>query len=166
MELFHYFVLHQFTPPCIQRIEFVLQRKGGGEALEQVDFLSVPSCLVCACRSRQVPSPSPHRQKFRMYTEETSFPSNLMVYFQRPSLLLPTVNMLGAGGSLPEQQQWKELLQILLPALLPLLQSTTDSLRWDKPCCEGRAGIWVGTGHPSPWQDIFYECYLFNHMIF
>lgn len=29
MKLFHYVVLHQFTLPCVQRIEFVLKIEGG-----------------------------------------------------------------------------------------------------------------------------------------
>lgn len=39
-----------------------------------------------------------------------------MVYFQRPSLLLPYVNKLGAGDSLPEYHKWKELLYIQMQA--------------------------------------------------
>lgn len=128
MKLLHYIVLNQSTPLFMQTVELICiakrkrrkRKRRGGKVFEKMDFLSVPSCCVVhAYRSWQPLLRLHTGRNFEYLQKKTSFYSNFMVYFQRPSLLSPDVNKLGAGDSLPEYHKWKELLYIQMQVTSP-----------------------------------------------
>lgn len=163
MKLFHYVVLHQFTPPCIGRIEFVLKRKAGGEVLEQMDFLSVPSCfVVCAYRSRQ-PLLHPHTGRNLECTQKKQvFIAILWCIFKDHHYsYLVSAHWEQVTAS---QSSSNERNCCRFSCKLPLLQSTTNSLRWDKLLWREDRKV-VKNWTLIPLAEYLFGYYLFNHMI-
>lgn len=63
-----------------------------------------------------------------------------MVYFQKPSLLLPNVKKVGAGDSLSEQHKWNQHLYIQMQAASLAEHGEFHSAGTN--CCEG--GVEIG----------------------
>lgn len=107
-----------------------------GEVLEKMDFLAVPSWLVvCVYRSRQ-PLLHPHTGRNLECTQKKQvFIAILWFIFkeQHYSYLMSTCweQVTASQGSSNERSCCRFSCK---------LQSTTNSLIWDKLCCEGRTG--------------------------